>query len=131
MGAWRETMELQLLSDCTHSRSGILSPMPRTLEAVSERCTAIVAAHGSDEDCQAYISASRHASSVIARPRLKHGRRQAFLSHLNLPTLFFVLSPALLPPLQNSQLFLSQGVGFDLRRLLETPLFCLPVKGSA
>ena len=36
-------------------------------EAVSERCKAFAAAHRSDEDRQAYISASRHASSVIAK----------------------------------------------------------------
>ena len=35
--------------------------------AVSERCKAFTAAHRSDEDRQAYISASRHASSVIAK----------------------------------------------------------------
>ena len=35
-------------------------------EAVSERCKAFAAAHRSDEDRQAYISASRRASSVIA-----------------------------------------------------------------
>ena len=36
-------------------------------EAVSERCKAFAAAHRSDEDRQAYISASRRASSVIAK----------------------------------------------------------------
>ena len=36
-------------------------------EAVSERRRAFAAAHRSDEDCQAYIFASRHASSVIAK----------------------------------------------------------------
>ena len=35
--------------------------------AVSERRKAFDAAHRSDEDRQAYISASRHASSVIAK----------------------------------------------------------------
>ena len=35
--------------------------------AVSERCKAFAAAHRSDEDRQAYISASRRASSVIAK----------------------------------------------------------------
>ena len=35
--------------------------------AVSERRKAFAAAHRSDEDCQAYISASRRASSVIAK----------------------------------------------------------------
>ena len=38
-------------------------------EAVSERCKAFAAAHRSDEDCQAYISASRRASSVIAKAK--------------------------------------------------------------
>ena len=37
--------------------------------AVSERCKAFAAAHRSDEDCQAYISASRRASSVIAKAK--------------------------------------------------------------
>ena len=36
---------------------------------VSERCKAFAAAHRSDEDCQAYISASRRASSVIAKAK--------------------------------------------------------------
>ena len=36
---------------------------------VSERRKAFAAAHRSDEDCQAYISASRHASSVIAKAK--------------------------------------------------------------
>ena len=38
-------------------------------KAVSERRKAFAAAHRSDEDCQAYISASRHASSVIAKAK--------------------------------------------------------------
>ena len=37
--------------------------------AVSERRKAFAAAHRSDEDRQAYISASRRASSVIAKPK--------------------------------------------------------------
>ena len=36
-------------------------------EAVSERCKAFAVAHRSDEDRQTYISASRRASSVIAK----------------------------------------------------------------
>ena len=36
-------------------------------KVVSERCKAFAAAHRSDEDCQAYISASRRASSVVAK----------------------------------------------------------------
>ena len=38
-------------------------------KAVSERRKAFAAAHRSDEDCQAYISASRRASSVIAKAK--------------------------------------------------------------
>ena len=38
-------------------------------QAVSERCKAFAAAHRSDEDRQAYISASRRASSVIAKAK--------------------------------------------------------------
>ena len=38
-------------------------------EAVSERCKALAAAHISDEDRQALISASRRASSVIANAK--------------------------------------------------------------
>ena len=38
-------------------------------EAVSERRRAFATAHRSDEDRQAYISASRHASSVIAKAK--------------------------------------------------------------
>ena len=38
-------------------------------KAVSQRCKAFAAAHRSDEDRQAYISASRRASSVIAKAK--------------------------------------------------------------
>ena len=38
-------------------------------DAVSERRKAFAAAHRSDEDRQAYISASRRASSVIAKAK--------------------------------------------------------------
>ena len=38
-------------------------------QAVSERCKAFAAAHRSDEDRQAYISISQHASSVIAKAK--------------------------------------------------------------
>ena len=74
-------------------------------EAVSERRRAFAAAHRSDEDRQAYISASRRASSVIAKAKAKdrHGRRLALLFDLNLTlnlyTLFFALLVALLPRL--------------------------------
>ena len=54
-------------------------------EAVSERCKAFAAAHRSDENRQAYISASRHASSVIAKATEaeRRGRRLALFSYLN------------------------------------------------
>ena len=75
-------------------------------EAVNERGKVFVAVHRSDEDRQAYIFASQHASSVIAKAKDK---RLALLSHLNLTlnlfTLSFVLSLALfphLPPLLTS-----------------------------
>ena len=42
---------------------------PEAESAVSERRKAFAAAHRSDKDCQAYISASRHASSVIAKAK--------------------------------------------------------------
>ena len=67
------------------------------------------------------------------RPRLRHCKQLVLLSHpnltLNLCSLFFVLSLALLPPPITFQLFLSQGVGFGLRRLPEIPLFCFPATG--
>ena len=40
-------------------------------EVVSEGSKTLAAAHRSDEDCQAYISASRCASSVIAKAKAK------------------------------------------------------------
>ena len=40
-------------------------------EAVSERRKAFTAAHRSDEDRQAYISASRRTSSVIAKAKVE------------------------------------------------------------
>ena len=44
---------------------------PEVEEAVCERRKAFAAAHRSDEDRQAYISASRRASSVIAKAKAK------------------------------------------------------------
>ena len=40
---------------------------------VSERRKAFAAAHKSDEDCQADISASQGACQSLPRPRLRHG----------------------------------------------------------
>ena len=68
--------------------------------AVGKRRKAFAAAHKSDKDCQAYISASRRASSVIAKARQKHYRQLAALFRpnltLNLYTLFLARSLALL-----------------------------------
>ena len=46
--------------------------------AVSERRKLFVAAHRSDEDRQAYISASRHASSVIAKVKAEAWQTTCF-----------------------------------------------------
>ena len=79
-------------------------------EIVSERCKAFAAAHRSDEDRQAYISASRQSSQ---RPKLRHGRRLALVFHVNLTlnlfTLFVALSLAHLLPLLTSPTVLLQG----------------------
>ena len=42
---------------------------PEVGSAVSKRCKAFASSHRSDEDCQAYISASWHASSVIVKAK--------------------------------------------------------------
>ena len=55
---------------------------PKVEEAVSERRKTFAAAHRSDEDRQAYISASRRASSVIAKAKAEAWQ-----------TTFFSLSP--------------------------------------
>ena len=53
--------------------------------AVSERSKAFAAAHRSDEDRQAYISASRRASSVITKAKDEAWQTTcSSLSHLNL-----------------------------------------------
>ena len=70
-------------------------------DAVSERRKAFAAAHRSDEGCQAYISPLPDVLHLPSpRPRLRHGRRRALLSLLNLTlnlhTHFFALSLALL-----------------------------------
>ena len=80
--------------------------------AVSERRKAFAAAHRSDEDCQAYITVSRRALSVIAKAKAEAcGRRLALLFHLNLTlnlyTLFFAQSLALLPRLPPLLTFLT------------------------
>ena len=77
--------------------------------AVSERRKAFAAAHRSDEDRQAYISAFDAPRQSSPRPRLRHGRRLAILFYLNLCTLFFAISLARLPPLLTSPTALLPG----------------------
>ena len=78
---------------------------PEVEGVVSERCKAFAAAHRSDEDRQAYISASRRASSVIAKAKADAWQTTcSSLSFKSNPktlqyTLFFALSLALLPRL--------------------------------
>ena len=57
---------------------------PEVDEVVSEKRKAFAAAHRSDEDRQAYISASRHASSVIAKAKTEAWQTIALLFHLGL-----------------------------------------------
>ena len=38
-------------------------------EVIRERCKALPFTHKSDKECQAYISASRHASSIISEAK--------------------------------------------------------------
>ena len=106
-------------------------------EAVSERRKAFAAAHKSDEDRQACISAFRRALSVIAKAEawqatcsfltpkfnpksvyslLRSLAGSSYLSLLTFPTV----------PLPGSRLPV-----FHLRRLPEIPLFCFPAKGFA
>ena len=93
-------------------------------DAVSERRKAFAAVHRSDEDRRAFIFASRRASSVIAKARLRHGRQLALLFHSNqtrkLYTLFSALSLALLPRLP--PLLISLTVLLPGNRLQSTPL---------
>ena len=78
---------------------------------VSEKRKAFAAAHRSDEDRQAYISASRRASSVIAKAKTETWQTTcSSLSPsltLNLCTLFFALLLALLPCLPPLLTFLT------------------------
>ena len=94
-------------------------------EVVGEGRGAFAAARRGDGDCQACISASRRASSVIAGLGLGHGRRFALLFYLNLTlylsTLSFALSLALLPRLPPLLTFLAVLPGNRLRSM---PLTC-------
>ena len=91
--------------------------------AVNERRKAFAAAHRSDEDRQAYVSASRRASSVTTKAKAEAWQTTtaALLSRsnltLNLYTLFFALLLALLPHLLTFPTILLPG-----NRLRSMPL---------
>ena len=101
-------------------------------EAVSEGRKAFAAAHRSDEDCQAYISASRCASLVIAKAKIETW--QTTCSSLSpkslspyLYTLSFALSLALLPRLPLLLTFLTVLLpGNRLRSMPPTRDFTFP-----
>ena len=65
-------------------------------EVGSERRIAFTAAHRSDEVCQAYISASQHAASVFAKPKVRHSRQLAPFSRPNLILTLYIISFVLL-----------------------------------
>ena len=104
--------------------------------AVSERRKAFATAHRSDEDHQAYISASRQALSVIVKAKAE--ARQTTCSSLspksNPKSVYSVLRSIAGSPSSSSsslnfpQQFFSQGVGFGLRRLPEISLFHFSAK---
>ena len=104
--------------------------------AVSERRNAFAAAHRSDEDLQAYISASRRASSVIAKAKAEAWQTtcSSLTPKSNPKSVHFVLSLAHLPrllPLLTSPTVPLPGIGFGLCRLPEIPLFRFLAKGPA
>ena len=75
--------------------------------AVCERRKAFSAAHRSDEDCQAYISASRRASSVIVKAKAKAWQTTcSSLSFRSNPSFVHSLLPYLLPLLTSPTVFL-------------------------
>ena len=60
-------------------------------EAVSERRKAFGAAYKSEEDCHAYIFASRRASSVIAKPEIWQATCSSLSSKPNPKSVYFIL----------------------------------------
>ena len=105
--------------------------------AVSERCKAFAAAHRSDEDRQAHITASRRALSVIAKAEAWQTICFSLSPKSNPKTVYSLLrsiagSPSSFssPPKFPKQ-FLSQGIGFGLCRLPEISLFRFAAKDSA
>ena len=104
--------------------------------AVSERRKAFAAAHRSDEDRQAYISASRRASLVIAKAKAEAGQTTCTsLSPRSNPKSVHSLlrsiagSPSSSPNFP--KLFFSKEIGFSLCRLHEISLLHFSAKGPA
>ena len=94
-------------------------------EAVSDRRKDFGAAHRSDEDCQAYVSASRHASSVITKAKAEASQATCpFLSPKSNPKSVYsllVLSMALLLS-HLPRLLTSLTVPFPRVRLRSSPI---------
>ena len=92
--------------------------------AVSERRKAFAAAHRSDEDRQAYISASRRASSVIAKAKAEAGQTTCFsLSPKSNPKSVH----SLLRPIDSSPSSSSSSPNFPTVLLPENRLRSMPV----
>ena len=105
-------------------------------EAVSERRKAFAAAHRSDEDRQAYIFASRRASSVIAKAKAETWQTTcSSLSPRSNPNAVHSLlrsmagSPSSSSSSPNFPNCFSQGTGFGLCRIPEIPLFHFSARG--
>ena len=108
-------------------------------DVVSERRKAFAAAHRSDEDLQAYISASRRASSVIAKAKAEAWQTNcSSLLHKSNPKSVYTLLRSIAGSHSSyssssnfPKLFFSQGIGFSLCRLPEVPLFRFSAKSPA
>ena len=112
---------------------------PEVDEVVSERRKAFAAAHRSDEDRQAYISASRRASSVIAKAKAEAWQTtcSSLSPRSNPKSVHSLLRSIAGSPSSSSSspnfpnCSFSQGIGFGLCRLPEIELFRFSAKGPA
>ena len=101
-------------------------------EAVCERRTALAAAHKSHKDCQAYISASRHASSIITKAKAVawQATRSSFSAKSERKFVYSLLRSV--AGSSSSTLNFSncsfQAVSLCLWRQPDIPLFCFPAK---
>ena len=107
--------------------------------AASERRKAFIAAHRSDEDRQAYISASRRASSVIAKAKADAWQTTCFcLSPKSNPKSVYSLLRSIAGSLSSFSFSPNfpncpspKGIGFCLRRLPEISFFRFLAKDPA